>query len=253
MNNIESRTEDAKEYFDATGLIPEHVAIIMDGNGRWAKKRQLKRSAGHKAGMDQVKTIAKHASKRGVKVLTLYAFSTENWKRPLNEVNYLMQLPVDFFSSFMPEIMEADIKVMMIGHPSDLPKKTRKVMEKAIEETKDNNGMVLNFAVNYGGRKEILDAVKEIAIMVEKGALKADKINEKVFEEHLMTSSLSEQQNVDLMIRTSGEERLSNFLLWQNAYSEFHFSSLLWPDFGEVDFDEALRIYQKRNRRFGGL
>lgn len=255
MDQINKKANRAKtsKTFDELDLIPSHVAVIMDGNGRWAECNSIKRSEGHKAGMNQVKVIAKHASKRGVKALTLYAFSTENWKRPLNEVNYLMQLPVDFFNSFMPEIMKADIKVMMIGSEKDLPRKTRKIIAEAVKRSENNSGMVLNFAVNYGGRYEIIDAVKKISNSIQKKELKVEQINESVFEEFLMTSSLGDYRNVDLMIRTSGEQRLSNFLLWQNAYSEFYFSSLLWPDFNETAFDDALAAYQKRNRRYGGL
>lgn len=253
MSDQEREDNQEVHHFSPDESVPEHVAIIMDGNGRWAKSRGFKRSAGHRAGMDQVKVIARHANKRGVKALTVYAFSTENWKRPLDEVNYLMQLPVEFFDEFMPEIMEAGIRVTMIGLHEKLPRKTKKVMERAIRETADNTGMILNFAVNYGGRNEIVEAVKAMAADISAGTLKAQKITEEDFEGYLMTSVLGSYQNVDYMIRTSGEERISNFMLWQNAYSEFYFSSLAWPDFDEKAFDEALAVYQKRQRRFGGL
>lgn len=255
VNNYdeEIKKEGAPFIPEETETIPDHVAIIMDGNGRWAKSRGMKRSFGHKAGMDQVKVIAKHANKRGVKVLTVYAFSTENWKRPLEEVNFLMKLPVEFFDSFMPEIMEENIKVTMIGSTEKLPRKTRKVMEKAVEESKENTGLILNFAVNYGGRSELLEAAKAIATDIAAGKLKSSKVTEKEFEQYLMTSAIAPYQNVDYMIRTSGEERISNFMLWQNAYSEFYFTSLAWPDFGETAFDDALGEYQKRQRRFGGI
>lgn len=253
MSNQEKESYTEEGIFSQEGSIPNHVAVIMDGNGRWAKSRGLKRSLGHKAGMDQVKTIAKHANKRGVKALTVYAFSTENWKRPLDEVNYLMQLPVEFFDTFMPEIMEANIKVTMIGIPDKLPRKTKKVMENAIKETAGNTGMILNFAVNYGGRSEILAAAKELAKDIAAGKKNLHKVTEEDFEQYLMSSVLGEYQEVDYMIRTSGEERISNFMLWQNAYSEFYFSSLAWPDFNEKAFDEALAVYQKRQRRFGGV
>lgn len=253
MNNQERENHTGENTFSQEGIIPNHVAVIMDGNGRWAKQRGLKRSLGHKEGMNQVQTIAKHANKRGVKALTVYAFSTENWKRPLDEVNYLMQLPVEFFDTFMPEIMEANIKVTMIGFSDKLPRKTRKVMENAIKDTKDNTGMILNFAVNYGGRSEILAAAKALAKDAAEGKINLHKVTEEDFEPYLMSSVLGEYQDVDYMIRTSGEERISNFMLWQNAYSEFYFSSLAWPDFDEKAFDEALAVYQKRQRRFGGL
>lgn len=253
MCNQEIENNQNNTIFSPEGDIPNHVAIIMDGNGRWAKKRGLKRSLGHKAGMNQVKTIAKHANKRGVKAVTVYAFSTENWKRPLDEVNYLMQLPVEFFDTFMPEIMESNIKVTMMGISEKLPRKTRKVMEKAIKDTAENTGMILNFAVNYGGRSEILAAAKELANDLAAGTKNPQKVTEEDFESYLMSSVLGEYQNVDYMIRTSGEERISNFMLWQNAYSEFYFSPLAWPDFEETAFDEALAVYQKRQRRFGGV
>ena len=170
MDQVNKKTNRFKsnQIVDEFDYIPNHVAVIMDGNGRWAEYKSIKRSEGHKAGMNQVKVIAKHASKRGVKALTLYAFSTENWKRPLSEVNYLMQLPVDFFNSFMPEIMEADIKVMMIGSEKDLPRKTRKIIEEAVKRSENNSGMILNFAVNYGGRFEIIEAIKEISNSIQK-------------------------------------------------------------------------------------
>ncbi len=253
MSDQEREDNQEVYHFSPDESVPNHVAIIMDGNGRWAKNRGFKRSAGHRAGMDQVKIIARHANKRGVKALTVYAFSTENWKRPLDEVNYLMQLPVEFFDEFMPEIMEAGIRVTMIGLHEKLPRKTKKVMERAIKETAHNTGMILNFAVNYGGRNEIVEAAKAMAEDISAGKLKPQKLTEEDFEVYLMTSVLGAYQNVDYMIRTSGEERISNFMLWQNAYSEFYFSSLAWPDFDEKAFDEALAVYQKRQRRFGGL
>lgn len=253
MNNNKEEIEEESALFLSEETVPNHVAIIMDGNGRWAKSKGKKRSFGHKTGMDQVKVIAKHASKRGVKVLTVYAFSTENWKRPLDEINFLMQLPVEFFDTFMPEIMEAEIRVTMIGSPNKLPKKTRQVMEKAIEDSKENTGMVLNFAVNYGGRSELLEAAKAMAEDIAAGKLKSSKVKEADFEHYLMTSTMAPYQNVDYMIRTSGEERISNFMLWQNAYSEFYFTPLAWPEFDAAAFDAALGEYQKRQRRFGGV
>ena len=230
-----------------------HIAIIMDGNGRWAEKQGLPRTAGHKKGMETVRTIAKASSAKGIKVLTLYAFSTENWKRPLKEVHFLMQLPIDFFQTFMPEIQENNIKVMMTGFPEKIPGPTRKTIEKAIMDTKENDGMILNFAMNYGGRAELVHATKKIAEKIQKGEMFPSEIDEQVFEEHLLTYPLGEFQDVDLLIRTSGEERLSNFLLWQNAYSEFYFTSLPWPEFDEKALDEALSSFQKRGRRYGGV
>ncbi len=225
----------------------------MDGNGRWAQKKFLPRIAGHKEGMNTVKKITKRASQIGVKVLTLYAFSTENWKRPDTEVSFLMQLPVDFFDTFVPDLIKENVKVQVIGFTDQLPIHTKKAVEQAIEDTKNNTGMILNFALNYGSRSEMLEATKQIAEQVKAGELAVEDINEVVFEQQLMTTTLGEYQDVDYMIRTSGEERISNFLLWQNAYSEFYFTKILWPDFDEAALEQAIGVYQTRHRRFGGL
>lgn len=249
------RSEDPKNelIFDEDGLIPAHVAIIMDGNGRWAKKRLMPRVYGHKEGMNTVKKIAIHASKLQIKVLTLYAFSTENWKRPNEEVNFLMGLPIDFFDVFMPEIMANNIKVTTIGWIEHLPEKTLKVVENAIEKTKNNTGLILNFALNYGSRLEISEAAKRIAQDVGNGTITSDDITEELFSSYLMTSHLGALQDPDLLIRTSGEIRLSNFLLWQAAYSEMYFTDDFWPDFSPKSLEVALAEYQHRNRRFGGI
>lgn len=225
----------------------------MDGNGRWAQKKFLPRVAGHREGMNTVKKITKHASKLGVKVLTLYAFSTENWKRPNDEVNFLMQLPVDFFDTFVPDLIEENVQVNVMGFIDELPPHTKKAVENAIRDTKDNTGMILNFALNYGSRSELLEATKKMAKKVQQNELTLEEIDEETFEKELMTASLGEFQEPDLLVRTSGEERISNFLLWQIAYSEFYFTRILWPDFSEEVLENAIGIYQKRNRRFGGL
>ncbi|MDT1938720.1 isoprenyl transferase [Carnobacterium divergens] len=225
----------------------------MDGNGRWAQKKFLPRVAGHREGMNTVKKITKHASKLGVKVLTLYAFSTENWKRPNDEVNFLMQLPVDFFDTFVPDLIEENVQVNVMGFIDELPAHTKKAVGNAIRDTKDNTGMILNFALNYGSRSELIEATKKMAEKVQQNEITLDEINEETFEKELMTSSLGEFQEPDLLVRTSGEERISNFLLWQIAYSEFYFTKILWPDFSEEVLENAIGIYQKRNRRFGGL
>lgn len=230
--------------------VPSHVAIIMDGNGRWAKKRALPRVAGHHEGMKVVRKITKLASQMGVKTLTLYAFSTENWKRPKTEVDYLLKLPEEFLGSFLPELIEENVRVTMMGYKENLPGHTTKAIEKAISETKDNTGLVLNFALNYGSRAEIVDAVKRVLNDCQDGILNNAELTEDVFSSYLMTSNLSDP---DLLIRTSGEIRLSNFMLWQLAYSEFWFTDTLWPDFGEQDFVEAVEAYQNRQRRFGGV
>ena len=230
--------------------IPAHVAIIMDGNGRWAKKRAMPRVAGHREGMKTVRRITRFASDLGVKVLTVYAFSTENWKRPKSEVDFLMRLPVEFLGSFLPEMMERNVRVEMIGDPSLLPKHTQTALFEAMEETKHNTGLILNFALNYGSRSEMVSAIKQIMQKVQDGQLKIDEIDEVCMSTHLMTAHLPEP---DLLIRTSGEVRLSNFMLWQLAYTEFWFTDTLWPDFNEETFLEAVENYQKRNRRYGGL
>lgn len=230
--------------------VPSHVAIIMDGNGRWAKKRALPRIAGHHEGMKVVRKITKLANELGVNTLTLYAFSTENWKRPKTEVDYLMKLPEEFLGSFLPELIEENVRVEMMGYKENLPTHTKNAVEKAMRETKKNNGLVLNFALNYGSRSEILDAVKSVLNDCKSGILNENDLNEDVFSSYLMTSK---HEDPDLLIRTSGEIRLSNFMLWQLAYTEFWFTDVLWPDFNGKHFLEAVSEFQKRQRRFGGV
>lgn len=240
-------------HFDENGKIPNHIAIIMDGNGRWAKKRMMPRVYGHKEGMNTVKKIAIHANKLGVKVLTLYAFSTENWKRPTEEVFFLMNLPIDFFDVFMPELIENNIRVTAIGWIEYLPDKTKAVVQRAIEETKNNDGMILNFAFNYGSRQEIMEVVKDTAEKVKQGKIASEDITEEYISNQLFTGFLRDYQDPELVIRTSGEIRISNFLLWQIAYSELYFTDVFWPDFSTNSLNEAIAEYQHRNRRFGGL
>ena len=230
-----------------------HLAIIMDGNGRWAKKRHLPRFVGHRHGMDNIRNIALAANEMGIKVLTLYAFSTENWARPTDEVNYLMRLPIDFFDKFMPELMENNVRVNIMGFLDELPEKTYLVTQKAMAETANNTGMVLNFAFNYGSRREITAGVQEITRQVKAGKINPSDIDEKMVSDHLLTHSLTPYDDPDLLIRTSGEERLSNFLLWQMAYTEFSFSNKLWPDFDKNDLEKLVKDYYGRNRRFGKL
>ncbi|EOT42679.1 MULTISPECIES: isoprenyl transferase [Enterococcus] len=246
--------EEAEFTFDRNKAVPKHIAIIMDGNGRWAQNRRLPRVAGHKEGMETVKTITKHASRLGVKVLTLYAFSTENWKRPEEEVSFLMQLPVDFFDKFVPELIKENVKVHVMGYTEFLPAHTQDAVKRAIEQTKDNTGMVLNFALNYGSRAEIVTAFKDIYAEFKENDASKEDITEEVISNHLMTGFLpAELQNPELLIRTSGEERISNFLLWQIAYSEFFFTDALWPDFNGELLEMAIATFQNRDRRFGGL
>lgn len=233
--------------------IPKHIAIIMDGNGRWAQKRHLPRVAGHKQGMQTVKKIAIAASNLGVKVLSLYAFSTENWKRPTAEVNYLMQLPIRFFSTFVPDLIKNNVRVMVMGDTTRLPEKTQQAVNDAIKDTADCDGMVLNFALNYGSRNEITRAVKKIAAANAAGKVKLEDIDEQLISDNLMSAPLGGLADPDLLIRTSGEERISNFMLWQIAYSEFEFVSEHWPDFDENSLKRAIIEFQGRHRRFGGL
>lgn len=250
--SLTNNTHPSDEYesnIDRSKL-PKHVAIIMDGNGRWAKKRGLPRIAGHKEGMNTVKEIVKAASQLGVEILTLYAFSTENWKRPKLEVDYLMKLPMEFLDTFLPEVKKQNIRIRIMGNENQLPPETRYAVHKAIEETKDNTGLILNFALNYGSRNELLQATKHIAQDITAGKLSLDDINEATMSKYLMTSDLCDPE---LLIRTSGEIRLSNFMLWQLAYAEFIFIDVLWPDFSKKHFYEAIAEFQRRGRRFGGI
>ncbi|MET3575288.1 isoprenyl transferase [Bhargavaea ullalensis] len=230
--------------------VPGHVAIIMDGNGRWAKKRALPRIAGHHEGMKTVRKITREANRLGVKVLTVYAFSTENWKRPKPEVEFLMKLPDEFLGTYLPELIEQNVRVEMIGDYESLPPHTKRAIRRAMDETASNDGLILNFAMNYGSRAELAGAVKEIARSVKEGTVRPEEINEAMIAEALMTAHLPEP---DLLIRTSGEVRLSNFMLWQLAYTELWFTDTLWPDFGEADLREAIDVYRARNRRYGGI
>ncbi|MFB5087154.1 isoprenyl transferase [Psychrobacillus sp. PGGUH221] len=230
--------------------LPSHIAIIMDGNGRWAKKRTLPRVAGHHEGMKIVKRITRFANEIGIKTLTLYAFSTENWKRPKLEVEFLMRLPEEFLGTYLPELIEQNVQVKMMGNIESLPEHTKRAVKKAMEQTAHNDGLILNFALNYGSRDEIVQAVRNIVNDVQDGNISAEVISEKLLDNYLMTKDLSEP---DLLIRTSGEVRLSNFMLWQLAYTEFWFTDTLWPDFDEACLLDAIESYQTRNRRYGGL
>lgn len=230
--------------------LPQHIAIILDGNGRWAKKRGLPRTAGHQEGAMNVREITKLCANIGIKALTVYAFSTENWKRPDEEVNFLMKLPIKFFNEFAPELVENNIRLKVIGNVEELPIDLQQKVLEISELTKNNTKMTLTIALNYGSQDEIKQAVQAIATEVKNGQLNVEDINEDVIDQHLMTSDLPP---LDLMIRTSGELRISNYLLWQLAYAELYFTSIAWPDFKEEQLYEALLDYQKRNRRFGAL
>jgi undecaprenyl diphosphate synthase len=229
---------------------PEHVAIIMDGNGRWAQKRGLPRIAGHKEGINTVIKMVRSATKHDMKILTLYAFSTENWRRPKTEIDFLMKLPKEFLHIYLPELMEKNVRIETIGDFETLPAHTREAIQYAKDKTKDNDGLLLNFALNYGSRFEIMQAIKQVMHDVECSKLEIDTLDEEVFSEYLYTKGMSDP---DLLIRTSGEQRLSNFLLWQLAYTEFWFTDVLWPDFDEIIFEQALLDYQQRKRRYGGI
>lgn len=234
----------------STDNIPQHVAIIMDGNGRWAKNRGLPRVAGHHSGMKAVKRVTMAADRLGVKYLTLYAFSTENWKRPKAEVDYLMKLPQEFLEIELAELIEKNVQVRMMGYTKELPPHTLHAVEEAVRQTAGNTGLVLNFALNYGSRREMLEAVKHIAEDVREGRLSSERIDEEEVASRLLSGGLPDP---DLLIRTSGEIRLSNFMLWQLAYSEMWFTDVYWPEFSEEHFYEAIREYQRRARRYGGL
>ncbi len=226
-----------------------HVAIIMDGNGRWAKKQGKPRTAGHLAGADNVRTIAIKASEMGVEYLTLYAFSTENWKRSADEVNYIMKLPGIFFKKYMQEFIDRGYRMHMLGELDQLPPDTEKVLREAEEESRENTGLSLNIAINYGSQREILLAARHYAQDVRDGKADPD-IDEAGFEKYLMTKDFPP---VDLLIRTSGEQRISNYLLWQIAYAELEFVPEAWPEFTPEVFERCLKEYQNRDRRFGGV
>lgn len=229
---------------------PEHIAIIMDGNGRWANKKGLPRIAGHKEGMTVVQKIVRTAVTYDIKILTLYAFSTENWKRPKPEVDFLMRLPKEFSHIYLPEMIENNVKIDTIGDFDSLPPHTKDAINHAKEQTKHNDGLLLNFALNYGGRYDILRAMQAIVQDVNDGHIDISTMDETLFSEYLFTKNI---QDPDLLIRTSGEKRLSNFLLWQLAYTEFWFTDILWPDFNEETFGQAILDYQNRKRRYGGV
>lgn len=230
--------------------IPRHVAIIMDGNGRWALNKGLPRIAGHKEGMNVVQKIVRAAVHYNIEILTLFAFSTENWKRPKPEVDYILRLPKEFIHLFLPELMEYNVRIETIGDFDSLPAHTKEAVMYMKNKTKHNTGLLLNFALNYGGRYEIVEGLKRVISDVEAGRISKEQLSEEIFSSYLYTHNLCDP---DLVIRTSGEQRISNFLLWQSAYSEFWFTDVLWPDFNEELFKEAIEEYQSRIRRYGGI
>lgn len=230
--------------------LPRHVGIIMDGNGRWAKKRGLPRPAGHAAGAAVFKNIVRYSSSIGIQYLTIYAFSTENWKRPMEEVSSLIRLFKQYLEDALRDFLNENVKVRFIGDTSAFPKDLQDLIAETTEVSENRTGMVLNIALNYGGRAEIASAVRSLAQEVKQGRLEPEAIDEAAIERHLYTSG---QPDPDLIIRPSGENRTSNFLLWQSAYSEYIIMDILWPDFKPKDLDWALEEYAKRNRRFGGV
>lgn len=243
------QVNDSAQDLDKNKL-PKHIAIIMDGNGRWAQKRGLPRTLGHRAGVNSLREVVRTASNLGVQALTAYAFSTENWKRPEEEVNLLMNLLSEYLDSEIEELHKENIKICFIGKVEELALALKDKIQKAQEYTKNNSGMIFTLAVNYGGRAELQQCVQRIAQKVMNGELKAGDITEKTICQNLYTADLPE---LDLLIRPSGDYRISNFLLWQSAYAEFWFTETNWPDFTPAHLYQAIVDYQKRERRFGGL
>ncbi|NDI99268.1 isoprenyl transferase [Flavobacterium sp. LaA7.5] len=231
-----------------TDKLPKHLAIIMDGNGRWAKQKGMLRVFGHENGTKAVRETVEASAKLGIENLTLYAFSTENWNRPKLEVDTLMKLLVNSLKNELPTLQNNNIKLSTIGNTNQLPESARKQLDEVIEITKNNTRMTLTLALSYGSREEIVSAVKAISEKIKTNNLEISDISESTINQHLYTSNLPD---VDLVIRTSGEQRISNFLLWQVAYAEFYYTDILWPDFREKDLHEAIISYQKRERRFG--
>ena len=240
--------KQAPRTSDEFEKLPKHVAIIMDGNGRWAKKHRLNVSRGHRQGTETLREIIRHTDDLGIGALSLYAFSTENWNRSPEEVAALMDLILDFFNSEIDELDAKNVRILILGDKGGLPEKQRETLLEAENRTKSNTGLRLNIAINYGGRAELVRAARRIATLVRNGSLREEDITEQTLSDHLYTRG---QPDVDLLIRTSGEQRLSNFLLYQNAYAEFVFPTVLWPDFTVHDYDKALEAYAHRDRRFG--
>lgn len=244
------RKKNKKTYDLDMNNIPSHIAFIMDGNGRWAKKRKMPRTYGHHEGTKTIRTLALESHRLGVKAMTVYAFSTENFKREKSEVEYIFKLPKEFFQLYLKELMDNNVQIRYIGHLELAPVETQSIIQKAIDQTKNNTGLILTFAFIYGGRDEIVETTKIICEKYKNGDITLDDITEDYFERNLMTKDLPP---VDLMVRSSGECRLSNFLPWQLAYAEFVFDDTLWPDFDIEHLHHAIAIYQGRERRFGGV
>lgn len=231
-------------------ILPRHIAIIMDGNGRWAKRRGMPRSFGHRSGAQTFRTISKYCNEIGIEYLTVYAFSTENWSRPKEEVDFLMNLFKEYLEESLSDFKNENIRTRFIGDRSKLPQNIVNLMNEAEEATADKTGLTLNIAINYGGRLELVNAVRSVAEKVANGEMTVEEIDEEIISQYLYTAG---QPDPDLIIRPSGEQRLSNFLLWQSAYSEFLFSKVLWPDYTIDDLVADINEYAKRSRRFGGV
>ena len=246
---IYEKNDDLSKKIDKQ-RVPEHIAIIMDGNGRWATKKGLPRSFGHNKGVSVLKDIIKASKKLGCKVLTVYAFSTENWTRPTQEVDFLINLFIEVLRKEIEEIHQESIRIKFIGDLTPFPETLKKVIYNSESLTKNNNDFLLNVCANYGGRQEIVKVAKELALKSSSGEIKPNEVNEELFNSELLTRGIKDPE---LLIRTSGEKRISNFLLWQLAYSEIYISDILWPDFNEFEFLKAIIDYQSRNRRFGGI
>lgn len=239
-----------KKKNNVTRCLPKHIGIIMDGNGRWAKKRGLPRSVGHRAGTETFRKIVKYCSKIGVKYLTVFAFSTENWKRPPDEVSFLMKLFEQYLNEALKEFQQENIRIIFLGDKSVFSSNLQKLIDDVENLSKNKTGMTLNIAMNYGSRTELINAVKKIASDVKNDCVKIEEIDENTISNRLYTVG---QPDPDLIIRPSGEYRLSNFLLWQSAYAELVFMNVLWPDFTEDNLEQAIDEYLSRNRRFGGV
>lgn len=244
------KKKQPKEISLSDIILPEHIGIIMDGNGRWAKKRGLPRSAGHTVGAQTFRKIARYCSDIGIRYLTVYAFSTENWKRPKDEIDALMRLFKDYLQEAIRDFKDDSIVLRFIGDRSAFSPELLSLMNENEEESRDRDGMVLNIAMNYGGRAELVTGFRAIAEKIQSGEIAPDQVDEQLISDHLYTAG---QPDPDLIIRPSGENRTSNFLLWQSAYAEYVIMDVLWPDFTERDLDNALIEYAKRNRRFGGV
>ena len=230
--------------------IPSHIAIILDGNGRWAKERNMPREYGHKRGFKNLLNVAKYCNELGIKCLTVFAFSTENWNRPEKEVSFLMSIPSMFLKEKEKALKDTDVVINFIGRKDRFPKETLSAINQIMEKTKNNKGMKLNIAFDYGSKNEIVNACQNIASLVKENMIEISEINEGLIESHLFTKN---DPKLDLLIRTSGEIRISNFLLWQLSYAELYFTERYWPDFNKMELLRAIKDYQRRNRRFGGL